>query len=96
MISAPYVNFVFASESEKEIAQFNSKYKDVISALNSFEVFENTPEYAALPAKDYLADNLQHVMFNLNDQDFEGIQKLLQMPYLNGIIKNMIDVKFVT
>lgn len=95
MISAPYVNFVFASESENEIAKFNSKYRDIISALNLSEVFDNTSEYSALSARDYLIDNLQHVMFNLDEQDLEGIKQLLYLPYYHGIIKDLIDVKFV-
>jgi hypothetical protein len=95
MISAPYINFVFASESENEITKFNSKYKEIISALNPNEIFDNNSEYSALPARDYLIDNLQHVMFNFNEQDLEGIKQLLHLPYYHGIIKDLIDVKFV-
>jgi hypothetical protein len=95
LISAPYINFVFASESEEALKKFHSKYQGIISVLNPTEVFENTNEAFASSSKNYLSDNLQHVVFSFDEQDLEGIKQLLQLPYYHGIIKDMIDVKFV-
>ena len=63
--------------------------------LNPTEVFENMNENFLMASKDYLAENLQHVVFNFDEQDLEGIKRLLELPYCHGIIKDMIDVKFV-
>lgn len=95
MISAPYVNFVFASESEDALKKFHSKYKKTISALNPTEVFENINETFPQSTKNYLRENLQHVVFDFDEQDLEGMKQLLQLPFYHGIIKEMIDVKFV-
>ena len=95
LISAPYINFVFASKSEEALKKFQSKYHGIISVLNPTEVFENMNENFLMASKDYLAENLQHVVFNFDEQDLEGIKRLLELPYCHGIIKDMIDVKFV-
>jgi len=95
LISAPYINFVFASESENALKKFQSKYKDIISLLNPTEVFENTNECLNLSSKNYLLENLQHVVYDFDEQDLEGMKQLLQLPYYHGIINDLIDVKFV-
>lgn len=95
MISAPYVNFVFASESEEALKKFHSKYQDVISKLNPTEFFENANETVMSSSRNYLMENLQHVVFDFDKQDLEGMKQLLQLPYYHGIIKDLIDVKFV-
>ena len=95
LISAPYINFVFASESENALKKFHSKYKDIISVLNPTEVFENANESFGLSSKNYLMENLQHVVYDFDEQDVEGMKQLLQLPYYHGIIKDLIDVKFV-
>ena len=95
LISAPYINFVFVSESGEALKEFHSKYHGIISVLNPTEVFENTNETFTSSSKNYLIENFQHVVFNFDEQDLEGIKQLLQLPYYHGIIKDMIDVKFV-
>jgi len=35
------------------------------------------------------------VVFDFDKQDLEGMKQLLQLPYYHGIIKDLIDVKFV-
>jgi hypothetical protein len=95
MISAPYVNFVFASDSENALKKFHSKYKKIISMLNLEEVFENSEMSIISSSNNYLSENLQHIVFDFDKQDLEGVKQLLQLPYLHGIIKDLIDVKFV-
>jgi len=95
LISAPYINFVFASESEDTLKEFHSKYLDIISVLNPLEVFENMNANFPVASKNYLLENLQHVVFNFDEQDLEGVKQLLELPYYQGIINDMIDVKFV-
>jgi len=95
LISAPYINFVFASESENALKNFHSKYSNTISSLSSTEVFEDITENFSIPSKKYLTENLQHVVFDFDEQDLEGIKRLLELPFYHGILSDMIDVKFV-
>jgi hypothetical protein len=94
LLNAPYVNFVLASPSEKIIKDFADKYRD--NLING-----HTENYTSLlkgitqTSLDFISVNIQHIVFDLEDQDLEGIKTLLQLPYFHGIIKDMVEVKFV-
>jgi len=94
LINAPYVNFVLASNSEETLKDFNSKYKSSLTkghADNFDDMFPDFPQTSL----DFLSVNIQHLVFDFEDQDREGINQLLQMPYYHGMIKDITDVKFV-
>ncbi len=94
LISAPYVNFVLASVSDDAIKEFTSNYKNSFTNGHSdnFEMlFPTFPQTSF----DFLSVNVQHLIFDFDEQDREGIVQLLQMPYYHGMLKEMIDVKFV-
>jgi hypothetical protein len=94
LINAPYVNFVVAGSSEEMLKDFNSKYKSSFArghADNYEKLFPAFPQTSL----DFLSVNVQHLVFDFEDQDREGINQLLQMPYFHGMIKDIIDVKFV-
>ena len=94
LINAPYVNFVLAAKSEETLKEFNIKYKSnlINGHADNFDVlFPNYPQTSL----DFLSVNIQHLVFDFEEQDREGIKQLLQMPYFHGMIKDIIDVKFV-
>jgi hypothetical protein len=94
LIDAPYVNFILAAPSEKVLKEFTEKHKD--DFLNG-----HTEEYSSIlkgftqTSLDFISVNIQHIVFDLEDQDLEGIKTLMQLPYFHGILKDMIDIKFV-
>jgi len=94
LIDAPYINFILAASSENVLKDFAIKHKD--SLLNG-----HTENYSAMFPElsssviDFISSNIQHIVFDFEDQDLEAIKSLLQMPYLHGFIKDIIDVKFV-
>lgn len=94
LINAPYINFVAASSSDAVLKRFVNNYEN--SFLNGHdEVLKNmNPGFSGL-ANDFIKVNIQHIVFDFENQDIEGINKLLQMPYYYGIIKELIDIKFL-
>lgn len=94
LISAPYVNFLLAGTSEESINKFAKHHKENLSKPQSENVEKLFPTFPQ-SSLDFLSVNNQHVVFNFDEQDREGIKLLLQMPYYHGLIKEMIDVKFV-
>ena len=95
LISAPYVNFVFASESEDALKNFHLKYQEIISTVYPIDVFEKMNVGFSTAVNNYIVDNLQHAIFSFNEQDLEGMKQLLQLPYYHGLINDVIDVKYV-
>ena len=94
LINAPYVNFVLAAKSEETLKEFNSKYKNSLTKGHS-DNFDNLFPDIPQTSLDFLSVNIQHLVFDLEEQDLEGIKALLQLPYFHGMIKDMIEVKFV-
>ena len=94
LINAPYINFILAANSEDELKDFNLKFKENLSAGHKEIIREQFPGFSKT-SLDFLDVNVQHFVFDFDEQDLEGIKQLLQMPYYHGMIKEMIDVKFV-
>lgn len=94
LIDSPYVNFIFAGSSENILKDFTNKYKNDFSAEHS-EKYEDLLEEFPQSSIDFINVNIQDIVFDFEDQDLEGIKSLLQMPYYHGILKDMIDIKFV-
>lgn len=95
LINAPYVNFVLASASEENIKEFVNTYKNDLGnteALNFVSIFKDQSQQAM----EFIVSNIQHLIFTFDEQDIEGIKLLLELPYFHGIIKEMIDIKFVS
>lgn len=94
LINAPYVNFVLAGSSEEVLKKFTNKH------LGNFKKFHPNNFNTSFPtfpqsSLDFLSVNIQHLIFDFDEQDVEGIKQLLKLPYFHGMIKEMIEVKFV-
>ena len=94
LINAPYVNFVLASLSENTLKEFEKKYRPELEKGHAESYNHLLPELSSTSI-DFLSVNIPHVVFDFDEQDVEGIKLLLQMPYYHGLIKEMIEVKFV-
>jgi hypothetical protein len=94
LIDAPYVNFVLASSTESILKEFAEKHRDNL-------LTGHTEEYSVLlkdftkTSLDFISVNIQHIVFDFEDQDLEAVKSLLQLPYFHGMIKDMIEIKFV-
>ena len=94
LISAPYVNFILASSSEDGLKEFEKIHNPGFENGHS-ENFKNLLPHLSSTSLDFLSVYLQHLVFDFDEQDMEGIKQLLQMPYYHGVIKEMVEVKFV-
>ena len=95
IISLPFVNFVFASKSKNIIEELNSKIAGIGKRI--YESIEENDFGINLSgsAKDYIRANISSAVFEFNEQDIDGIDQLLRLPYYHGIIKDIVVVNFV-
>lgn len=94
LISAPYVNYVLAGTNVSRLKDFASTYKSKLIKGHP-ESFDSLLPQLPGSALDFLRLNIQHLIFDFEEQDIEGIKLLLQLPFFYGILKEMIDVNFV-
>ena len=94
LINLPYVNYVFASKNPDLLKEFNSL------ATGPINKFLENPEDAIkeiIPSniQEYFAVNLSTLIFSFDEQDIEGIDQVLQLPYFHGIINEIIVLNLV-
>ena len=94
LINAPYVNFILAGTSNELVKKINSTFKKALESGHAEKIDHLFPTFPQT-ALDFITVNLQHFVFDFDEQDLEGIKQLLQMPYYHGLIKDIIEVKFV-
>lgn len=94
LINAPYVNFLLASKDENLLKSFVIKHRDDF-VIGHPESFNNLLKDFPQNSIDFISVNMQHVIFDLEDQDLEGIKNLLQLPYYHGITQDLFEIKFV-
>lgn len=94
LINAPYVNFILAGTSDELVKKINSTFKKALESGHAEKIDHLFPKFPQT-ALDFVTVNLQHLVFDFDEQDLEGIKLLLQMPYYHGLIKDIIEVKFV-
>ncbi|MHB1687452.1 MAG: hypothetical protein ACYCVH_08765 [Ignavibacteriaceae bacterium] len=93
--SFPFVNYVFASSSNQLIEELNKHLSGVSSLIYDKIENGNFGEKLSQKAIDYTKDNFSSFIFDLNDQDMDGINQLIQLPFLRGIVNEITEVKFV-
>jgi hypothetical protein len=94
LINQPYVNYVLASKDPESLQEFNS-----LAAVSVNKFLENSEEAVKeiiLPnIREFFTANLSSLIFNFNEQDLEGIEQVLRLPFFHGIITDIIVLNFV-
>jgi hypothetical protein len=95
LISLPFVNFVLASSDEKLIKENESLLLEIIP--NVYSNFDSIQQYFSFNEKtlNYIKQNISSLVLEFDMQDIEGFLQLIRMPYFYGIVKDIVDVKFV-
>jgi hypothetical protein len=94
LINLPYSNYVFAAKDPEVLKEFNS-----LAAVPVNRFLENSEdaikEIIPPNIQEYFAANLSSLIFNYNEQDIEGIEQILRLPYFHGIITDIIVLNLV-
>ena len=94
LINLPYVNYVFASKSPDLLKEFNSF---AVEPVNKFLENPDDTIKEIIPdnIQEFFTANLSTLIFKYDEQDIEGIEQLLRLPYFHGIIKDILVPNFV-
>jgi hypothetical protein len=94
ILSLPFVNYIFSSSNNETIKKLHSLLGDAESIYERGE--ERLKEYNfPEESREYFLENFGSFIFNFDDQDKEGIQQLLRLPYFYGIINEISEINFV-
>jgi hypothetical protein len=95
LISLPYVNYVLASVDDKLLLEFEPVIIEKIPAV--YDNFENLEQYFSFSEKTlgYIKQNISSLVLGLDEQDIEAINQLILLPYFHGIIKEIVEPKYL-
>ncbi|MCL5030366.1 MAG: hypothetical protein M1480_15250 [Bacteroidetes bacterium] len=94
-LSLPFVNYIFASKEESLIQQLNENLAGVSASIyDEVEEIKFGEEFS-LEAKSYIKENISSFIIDFDNQDLEGINQIIRLPYFHGMIKDIIEVKYV-
>ncbi len=49
----------------------------------------------SLASEEYIRKNISSFIFKFDEQDREGIEQILRLPYFHGIVNDIVEVKFI-
>lgn len=95
VLSLPYVNFALASTSELHIRDFIKSTVGLQAAI--YDRVEKGEHNLNLPddAKLYFRENISSFICNLEEQDLDGLDQLLKLPFYHNLIQEIVEIKFV-
>ncbi|HSP88599.1 MAG TPA: hypothetical protein VLN45_10730 [Ignavibacteriaceae bacterium] len=94
-LSLPFVNYIFASKN-KEILEDFIKNLNNVQLLFYNKIEEGKFDYKISSAsEEYIRSNISSFVFEFNEQDREGINQVLRLPYFHGLVNDIVEVKFV-
>lgn len=93
IISAPFTNYVLASNDGNLIKDYSSKLLPVMDKIK-YNINNLTENYNSKSA-EFIKENFNSISYKLDEQDIAGIQELLQLTYYHGLINDLFEVKFV-
>lgn len=94
ILSFPFVCFILASNEETIIQKINERLKGISSLIYNKAEKGDLPGTYSEKVKGYMRQNISSLIIDLDSNDCDGIDQLLQLPYLHGMIENIIDLKF--
>jgi hypothetical protein len=94
-LSLPFVNYVFASADKSSVEfineQLNGKSALIYSNVENGKFGQNlTGEL-----KTYFKHNISSFVIDFDNQDIEGINQTIRLPYFYGMVKDIIEVNYV-
>ena len=93
MISAPFVNYVLASQDKDKLIEVS---ENILAKISGSEINNiSFPDEFPLDSREFIKNNIPKVFYMLDEDDIEGINNLINLPFYHGMIKDIIEVKFV-
>ena len=93
MISAPFVNYVFASQDKDILKEVSNSIFEEVSGIDYSNIV--LPDELPPESRDFIKENILKVFYSLDEQDIEGINQLIRLPFYHGMIEDIIEVKFI-
>lgn len=92
IINLPFVNYVLASVKKENLEKFHKE-----AQLDNFELQVEESIIKIIPpeSRDFFLNNIASLVVKFDEQDVEGIDQIVSLPFYHGLIKDLFKIKFV-
>jgi predicted solute-binding protein len=90
----PFVHYVFAATEKEALLKFGKRIQGI--EQNVYSIVEN-PEWKSKFSEEtnaFIRENIQHVIYEFDSSDTQGIEQMIQLVYFHGIIQDIFDIKY--
>ena len=94
-LSIPLVNYLFASTNREELENLIKKLNDVDNLFYSTIENGNFDKKFSTASEEYIKKNISSFIFKFDEQDREGVEQILRLPYFHGITKDIVELKLI-
>ncbi|OGU76771.1 MAG: hypothetical protein A2V93_12340 [Ignavibacteria bacterium RBG_16_34_14] len=94
-LSLPFVNYVFASGSKETLESFIKNLVRVETLFYDKVEEGRFDKNISAASEEYIKTNISSLVFKLDEQDREGINQILRLPYFHGMVNDIVEVKFI-
>ncbi len=94
-LSLPFVNYVFASKEKEVLENFIKEINNIDSLVYNKVEKGNFDKKISQESEEYIKTNISSLILKFDEQDIEGINQIVRLPYFHGIVSDIVEVKFV-
>jgi len=95
VLSLPYINYVLASTDRSALENFHKSISDTQTKIYNLVEEKNFGKAISSTARATIRDGISSFICKFDEQDIEGINQLLRLPFFHEIISDIIEINFV-
>jgi hypothetical protein len=94
-LNIPYVNYVIASPSRELIEKTNNSLENIGNLVYNRIEEGDFGNSLSRSSKNYIMENVSSLVIDFEENDIEGINQLIKLPYYHGMVDDIFDINFV-
>lgn len=94
-LSLPFVNYIFSSIDKSSLEFMNDLLRDKSAVIYSNVDDEKFGKNLPNELRSYIRDNIASFVIDFDNQDIEGINQTIRLPYFYGMVKDIVEVNYV-
>ena len=94
-VSFPFVYYVFVSNEKETLESFIKNIEGVNSMVYSKIEEGNFDKKISPASEEYIRSNISSLILKFDEQDVEGINQILRLPYFHDMVSDIVEVKYI-
>jgi len=95
LIDYPYVNFVLAAKEKQTLIDFTAEVKELDTKIDDeLDLYIDKLDLDS-NFRTYLIENFDSIYYELTDNELDGLNEMLRLPYYHGIIKEVVELNLI-